>query len=561
MFVSLNKKIIYSILAFFLAASVIFVYTFYTIYGNKIQEEQQSRLQQNQQFVELLYRNISYAKEIQHILKTHPHIKINNSEVIELINAQSNINQSERLSMERKRIDEINQSYDKRYEAIKEGLKILAIASILLFVAIIILSYLISYWILNPLNKISDVSLKVSQGNLSSRISQLHISYFVDEMDVLINTYNNMLDSLQNLLSEVKDKEMFLQALIDSIPDGIRVINSDYDIIIANKAYYRQVGNKFKNCQKCFEASQNLNEPCNSKLINCPLHEINKNKKKNIKVVQQFCNFPNRHLSINAAPLNYSKNKNYIVESIRDLSEEINFSHQQKLSSLGFLSTSIAHEMKNHLGALRIITERLIDKFYQDKPDDDESKKHILLIYNELISCIDVPERLLKLSRSNEDSKQTVNCNECIQDVAGLLDFEAKSKGITLALKPSERPLQFKGNEADFKMVTINIVLNAIKAIDNNGLINITITPENNKWVKIVFEDNGRGISKDVINRIFDPFFSEGNNSQNRGNGLGLSIAKSIVEKFGGNISVKSTVNVGTSFTVRLPLIKNLAKQ
>lgn len=562
MFVSLNKKIIYSILAFFLATSVIFVYTFYIIYGNKIQEEQQSSLQQNQQFLELLYRNISYGKEIQQILKNYPEIKISNPEITEILQAQTNINQSERLSIERKRIDEINQSYDKRYAAIKEGLKILAIASIMLFISIIILSYLISYWILTPLNKISDVSLKVSQGNLSSRISQLHISYFVDEMDILINTYNTMLDSLQNLLSEVKDKEAFLQALIDSIPDGIRVINSDYDIIIANKAYYRQVGTKFKNCRKCFEASQNLKEPCNTKLINCPLYEINRNKKKNIKVVQQFCNFPNRHLSINAAPLNYSKNKNYIVESIRDLSEEINFSHQQKLSSLGFLSTSIAHEMKNHLGALRIITERLIDKFYQDKPDDDESKKHIMLIYHELISCIDVPERLLKLSRSSEDSKQVINCYESISDVVGLLDFEAKSKGIVIKLAPAERPLEIRGNEADFKMVAINIILNAIKAIDSNGLINIVLQPENRNWAKIIFEDNGCGISKNAINRIFDPFFSEGhNNAQNRGNGLGLSIAKTIIEKFGGTINVKSTVNVGTSFTVRLPLIKNLAKQ
>lgn len=561
MFVSLNKKIIYSILAFFLAISVIFVYTFYIIYGGKIQEEQQSRLQQNQQFLELLYRNIIYGKEIQNIIKNYPEVKISNPEITETLKAQSNINQSERLSIERKRIDEINQSYDKRYEAIKEGLKILGFASIMLFVSIIILSYLISYWILAPLNKISDVSMKVAQGNLSSRIKQIHISYFIDEMDILINTYNNMLDSIENLLSEIKDKEGFLQALIDSIPDGIRVINGNYDIIIANKAYYRQVGNKFKDCQKCYEASQNLKEPCNTKIINCPLYEINKNKKKNTKVVQQFCNYPNRHLSINAAPLNYSKNKNYIVESIRDLSEEINFSHQQKLSSLGFLSTSIAHEMKNHLGALRIITERLIDKFYQDKPDDDESKKHIMLIYHELISCIDVPERLLKLSRSNDDNKQIINCKESIKDVIGLLDFEAKSKGINIELKASETPLKIKGNEADFKMVAINIILNAIKAINNNGTININIEPENHHWVKIVFKDNGCGIAKDVINRIFDPFFSEGHtNSQNRGNGLGLSIAKSIVEKFGGNISVQSKINIGTSFTIKLPLIKNLAK-
>ena len=352
MFVSLNKKIIYSILMFFLMISIIFVYTFYFIYGSKIQKEQQNSIQQNQQFLELLSQNISFSKELQNVLEKNPNYQFKNKEIKEtLINRIQN-NSFEQVNIIQKRIAEVTKSYDERYEAIKEGLKIIGISSILLILSIIILSYLITYWILTPLNKISNVSMKVSQGNLDSRIQQEHLSYFVDEMDILINTYNTMLDSLQSLLSEVKDKENFLQALIDSIPDGIRVIDADYNIIIANKAYYKQVGTRFKNCQKCYEASQNRKTPCNTHQINCPLHEINKNKKTNIKVVQQFHNYPTRHLSINAAPLRYKKN--YIVESIRDLSEEINFSHQQKLSSLGFLSTSIAHEMKNHLGALRI---------------------------------------------------------------------------------------------------------------------------------------------------------------------------------------------------------------
>lgn len=65
---------------------------------------------------------------------------------------------------------------------------------------------------------------------------------FTDELDYLIITFNQMLDNLQNVISEVKEQEAFLQALIDSIPDGIRVIDENYNIIIANKAYFKQVG-------------------------------------------------------------------------------------------------------------------------------------------------------------------------------------------------------------------------------------------------------------------------------------------------------------------------------
>lgn len=558
MFVSLNKKIIYSILMFFLMISIIFVYTFYFIYGTKIQKEQQNSIQQNQQFLELLSQNISFSKELQNVLEKNPNYQFKNKEIKEtLINRIQN-NSSEQVNIIQKRIAEVTKSYDERYEAIKEGLKIIGISSILLILSIIILSYLITYWILTPLNKISNVSMKVSQGNLDSRIQQEHLSYFVDEMDILINTYNTMLDSLQSLLSEVKDKENFLQALIDSIPDGIRVIDADYNIIIANKAYYKQVGTRFKNCQKCYEASQNRKTPCNTHQINCPLHEINKNKKTNIKVVQQFHNYPTRHLSINAAPLRYKKN--YIVESIRDLSEEINFSHQQKLSSLGFLSTSIAHEMKNHLGALRIITERLIDKYYKDKDDNAEDKKHLMLIYNELISCIDVPERLLKLSRANDNNNQLIDCNSSIKDVIGLLDFEAKSKGINIFFNSQVPTLTIKGNEADFKMIFINLILNAIKAITDHGEIQINLSLQGKKEAKFAVIDNGCGIASAKINRIFEPFFSEGHDTQNKGTGLGLPIVKSIVEKFGGTINVKSTLNKGTEFTILLPLTKKLAK-
>lgn len=96
----------------------------------------------------------------------------------------------------------------------------------------------------------------------------------------------------------------------------------------------------------------------------------------NVKVIQQFANEPGRHLAINAAPLYIDGQKTYIVEAIRDLSEDIRFSHQQKLSSLGFLATSVAHEMKNHLGSIRIIIEGLLTKFHNAPEDKKRRKKN-----------------------------------------------------------------------------------------------------------------------------------------------------------------------------------------
>ena len=527
------------------------------VYGNKIQNEQLASIQRNQQYIDLLYRNINISKELKQVISKHPRIKISDSTYKALYIDHS----EEQLSAEQKRIAKMRDIYEQRYSAIQESLKIFGISTILLVLTIIILGLLITKWILNPINKIASVSSEVSAGNLSVRIDNIRQSLFMDELDYLIITYNQMLDNLQNVISQVKDKEAFLQSLIDSIPDGIRVIDKKYNIIIANKAYYKQVGKSQRDCKKCYEASQKLSSPCPLETFNCPVNEILQQRKKSVKVIQQFCNFPNRHLAINAAPMSHFSKNDYVVESIRDLSDDINFSHQQKLSSLVFLSTSIAHEIKNHLGALRLLLERLLDKFYADTDNDNEVKKNLLMIYRELESSIAVPERLLKLTRSSSDSSQSINIKDSIQDVISLLDFEAKSLGISIEFSAPAKDLFITGNEADFKMVTINIILNALKAMNNNGILTINIKQDRTKKILISFTDTGVGIAPENLNRIFDPFFTGHQDNSPNGTGLGLSITKAIIEKIGGTISVNSTLGVGSCFTLSFPPIKTIAKK
>lgn len=553
MFISINKKIIYSILFFFLLTSLIFISTFYMIYGKKVQEEQLSNIQRNQSYINLLLKNISLYKELRDIVDGNKNIHISNSALKnEIFSPNNEESQIKQISIEQARVNEANRNYTDRYAAIQYSIRIVSIGALLITFFIIILWILIRGWILRPINKISAITSLVAAGEFNQRIELVKNPIFVDELDYLTKTFNQMLNNLENVIAEVKYKEAFLQALIDSIPDGIRVIDKDYNIIIANKAYYEQVGPKFSKCKKCHQASQKLNNPCPENSILCPVREIIEKEQKSVKIVQQFCAFPNRHLHIKAAPLNISQNDQYIVEAIRDLSEDINFSHQQKLSSMGFLSTSIAHEIKNHLGALRIITERLLNKYYVDKEDDCEEKKHITLIYNELLSCINIPDRLLKLSRNTSDNNQEINCQENLRDVISLLDFEAKSKGINININSPASPILITGNEADFKMLAINLILNALKATDAGGEINVELTSSNNNII-IHFKDNGVGISADKIKRIFDPFYSGYNNKEDKGNGLGLSIVKSIIEKFNGKISVHSEVNIGSCFTVSFP--------
>lgn len=555
MFFSLNKKFIYTISFFFIIVSVIFLYTFYIINLSKTQEEQKSVISRNQQYIEILYENIALRKELAGLEENYPQIQF--SKKIKELTKSSQLNaKQEQISQERQRADEVIKSYNERYQTLEESFRIILISTLLFFFAMIVLWLLVKIWVLTPIDKLSHVSTLVSKGDYSPRIKN-SASYFQDEFDNLINTFNLMLKSIEDSIKEIHRAEFFLQSIIDSIPDGIRVLKEDGTIILANKEYYRQI-NSSQNCigQKCYYSSQKQDYPCPLSKFTCPLENLKNNKDNNIKFIQQFAAYPNRPLSVNAAAMIFNDDKDapqkYIVESIRDLSEDIHFSHQQKVSSLGFLSTSVAHEMKNHLGSIRMILEGLIKKYH---PQDSEEKSYLELIYKQLVECILVPERLLKLAQFAPDKQQTYQLKDNIQDIISILDYETKNNGITINFKKSRHNISARGNASDFKMVILNLMQNAIKAMPQGGTITINLSEnktDNSACISV--QDTGIGIEEDKLNHIFEPFYSQGHSTKNSGTGLGLAIVKSIIEKQNGTISVTSTPGIGTCFTIKIPL-------
>ncbi len=532
MFTSLNKKLIYTIGSFFLFTSLIFVYSFYFTYGIRLQEELKSNIERNQQFVGLLYENHTLKKEL----------KVAASE-------KGNDAIERQISKERERIASLQKSYNDRYLSIYQGIKFVGISSILFIAAVILMWFLIRRWVIVPIEKLTAVNLEIAKGKLSARVKRDKLTKFPDEIDFLTDTFNFMLDKLESNVLELKEAQDFLQKIIDGIPDGLRVINENYDIIVANKEYYKMVESHKKKL-KCYEASFHKDVPCNHNLVSCPLYEICQNKKKKLHMIQQFASKPNNHLYINAAAIKI-KDKKYIIEIMRDLSGDIEFSHQQKISSLNFLSSSIAHEMKNHLGSIRIIIEYLEDK-YKDK--EEETDKLLQLINKEIVESLKVPERLLALSQIPQDQMTEINCTQNIKDIIDLMDYEAKIKGMNIYLK-SPQDVKIYANATDFKMIIINLVLNAIHAGKPDGKIEISLS-QNKENALIKVSDDGIGIAPEILGHIFEPLFTSKINGQIKGNGLGLAIVKSIVDKFNGQIDVKSKLGKGTTFSIRFPLHK-----
>lgn len=521
MFSSLNKKIIFAIVMFFLICFGIFGYTLYTLYNSRLQEDQSYLHMKNQQYNELLYHfnKVKYEKEL---------LLDNNNTII-----QSSLPQG------------WQENERKRYKNLKTNLY-MVLACLTFFSAMIILMiFFLHSLILLPIRYFGQINQAVQRGIYRQRL-QLPPRLIHDELNDLEKTYNQMLDSIEAHIEETKKQKEFLQNIIDGIPDAIRVLDFSGNIILTNKVYQEnleQISDSVQKCAKCYTSLLRRKTPCPSSLSHCPLNDLT--TQNNLKFIQQLPFGKKQYLSVNASRIN-TLNQPLIIESFRDLSNDIRFSHQQKISSLGFLTTALAHEIKNNLGSMRLILENILNT----KMTVQNKQKYSQLLYNQLLECIKIPERLLKIAKASPSTVQTIHCEETIHEICSLLDYEATHNGIKIQIESEGDIPNLIGNETDFKMIILNLAQNAIKAMPTGGLLSLKLsaTP---KYIHITISDTGKGIEAENLIHIFEPFFSKAGSEEHTG--LGLPIVKALLHTFGGDIKVTSELGKGTCFTLKIP--------
>ncbi len=549
MFISLNKKILYSILGFLLIIICLFFVIFINFYASNLRDRQNSLYLRNQYVVDLLYDNISLQKTLAEVYEKYPEALPNYRS--QKVTQGIDLTQKE-LSKEQQLNAELQKNYDNNKEALKVGAQILGISLFIVVLFIFLLIFMLDYWVIRPIEKLIEISRKVSLGIFSSRIT-MDKGRFQDEFDILSSTFNKMLDNTEYNIEEIKARENFLQKLIDAIPDGIRVVDEDYNIIMANSAFHTMLKLK-KSCvgQKCYHAYNHDCEGCPQRQYACPVKELLNNQNSengNFHAIHEVGKVP---LYLNATRLRWGQNSDdvYIVEAFHDLSNDVRFSHQQKVSSLAFLSTSIAHEMKNNLGAIRMIFEGILSSYDNAETDKDNQKKYLQMAYNQLVETIKTPERLLRLARYSDNEEVEINIEDAVKDMLMMIDYDAKRHGISIRTQ-LEHNLWLYGNDADFKMIILNLTQNAIKAMPEGGELFLGTHSKNNS-LHLIIRDTGIGIDKEKLKHIFEPFYSADDNTKS--SGLGLAIVSSLVEKMRGHISVKSKLKKGTEFSIRLPL-------
>jgi len=224
----------------------------------------------------------------------------------------------------------------------------------------------------------------------------------------------------------------------------------------------------------------------------------------------------------------------------------------EKLSSLGKLSASIAHEINNPLAGILTFAKLIVRTLEQGEPDEASRKsmvKNLLLVQRETERCSAIVRNLLDFARERPLTVVDVDPNAVVDEALQLLANQIHIQGISVERKLGPVP-RVQGDFGQLRQACVNVIMNACEAMSRGGRLTIeSALAESGKWVELAFTDTGPGISPDHLSKIFDPFFT----TKERGTGLGLSVVYGIVERHGGKIELRSEVGKGTRVALRLP--------
>jgi two-component system NtrC family sensor kinase len=224
-----------------------------------------------------------------------------------------------------------------------------------------------------------------------------------------------------------------------------------------------------------------------------------------------------------------------------------------KLKAVGTLTAGVAHELNNPINNI-MITACLLEEDYEDY-SEEERIDMIRDLVSESERAQGIVRNLLDFARETDPDIEPLDIQRLVEEVLRLASNQIKLAHVKVRGEVESQLPPVFGDAQQLKQVFLNHVLNAVDAMPDGGTLSISIeTGKNRDFLMVEVADSGIGIPQHQLNNIFDPFFTT--KSKSKGTGLGLAVSLSIIKKHGGDISVKSQVGKGSTFTVILPAAK-----
>ncbi|NVL89978.1 MAG: PAS domain S-box protein [Desulfobacterales bacterium] len=376
-----------------------------------------------------------------------------------------------------------------------------------------------------------------------------------DEIVQLADSFKHMLYRLKVYEEELKRSEEKYRSLIESADDMIYTIDRDCNILSINRYWtrltkleadevvgknitdiieYKAPENVYSIVRKAFETSETF------------VHE------EHVTIGKREYWLDTKYKPV----LTNGDHISAVLVVSRDITEhkmiEGQLFHTEKLASLGSLSAGVAHEMNNPIAIILGFTELLLERF----PENSKEYEILKTIERQGENCKRIVENLLAFARIPQKASIETNVVEDLQKVVNVVRNTLLTNKVDLKTDIDENLPRVKGDSQQLEQVFLNIINNAMSAMDGGGILTIS-AHRSADTASIDFTDTGRGIPQEFMDKIFEPFFTT--KKVGEGTGLGLSVSYALVKKFGGDIRIKSQTKEegkesGTTFTVLLPV-------
>lgn len=425
--------------------------------------------------------------------------------------------------------------------SIVNNVLVIVVESLLLAVlASVIIGYLLGRTISVPIINLTKRAERLAAGEFEV----FEVSKENDEIGRLSNSFGFMSQELKKTILEVNEEKTKIETILLNMTDGILAFDLLGNVILTNPEAQKFIGDidydnlSFDEFFKKVDANITLGDLIYIKTEKSP---------------ERLINYNNRYLNLNFATIETDNKPSGVLVVMHDITNQ----EKLELSRREFVS-NVSHELRTPLTTVKSYAETLMDESMSDK---DLQNRFLSVIIKEADRMTRIVKDLLTLSKLDEAQNEAVEPDDI--DLQVLLDgviekmyITAKKKNQEINYKPINEVPVFKSNRDKLEQVIINIVSNAIKYTSDGGKIDIISGKlYNDAFIKVI--DNGIGIPKENIPRLFERFYriDKARSRDTGGTGLGLAISKQIIENIGGTITINSEFGRGTEVIITFPIL------
>jgi len=412
--------------------------------------------------------------------------------------------------------------------------------SIITAMAVATLLVILAAWVIarittRPIRKLTVASGRIASGELGQKIT----IEARDEVGELAHAFNEMSSKLKELVETISGDRARLATILDNMADGVIMTDIEGNISLANNA-----------AEKLFSIKNATKKPLIEVVRDHEIDEVLKLCLKTAKTqaVQYESGTSKRYIRAIAIPIAHDE-LNGILLLFQDLTELRNLQTTRRE-----LIGNISHEFRTPLAGIKAMVETLRDGTVDDK---ETARDFLTRIDDEVERLTQIVAELTELSRIEtgkaELMLEPVNLNLLVEEVITQLSPQVERRQLSIDKKPAADLPSVQADKTRIRQVIVNLVHNAIKFTSPDGKITI-VTQVHGGSVTVDISDTGIGIAKIDLPHVFERFYKGDRARSGGGTGMGLAIAKHVVEAHGGNILVQSEEGKGSTFSFSLPL-------